>query len=260
VLPFHAALLIPSSLTSQEPDPRIRTFKVGLVGRAASIFGAREVVVYDEPSFNDARFIETVLRYQECPPYLRKRLFKLAPELQFAGVLPPLNTPTHTAPREAKVGDVREAVASKGVVEMGTAKPGKALRPLPEGERIAVRVVGDLAKEYVVLKHDDTTHYGGFAVRRAETLTKALEGYDVRIATSRAGEPASKLPDYRLRGRVAIAFGPPEMSVEEVAQREGAAIKWDFVLNAAPGQLTETVRTEEAVLLSLGALATRAAG
>jgi hypothetical protein len=254
------ALLIPSSLTSESPDPRIRTYKVGQVGRAASIFGAREVVVYAEPSFNDARFIETVLRYQECPPYLRKRLFKLAPELQYAGVLPPLNTAAHLAPKDAKVGDVREAVASKGSVEMGTSKPGKALRPLPEGERVAVRVVADLGKEYVVLKHDDPEHYGGFAVRRAESLAKALEGFDARICTSRAGEPASKLPDYRLRGRVALVFGPPELSVEEVAQREGAQVRWDFVLNAAPGQRTETVRTEEAVLLSLGGLAARAGG
>jgi methyltransferase len=259
VLPFHAALLLPSSLTQQEPDPRLRTYKVGQIGRAASIFGVREMVLYQEPTFNDARFIEAVLRYQECPPYLRKRLFKLAPELQHAGVLPPLNTPSHLVPREAKVGDVREAVADHAGVMMGTSKPGKALRALPEGERVTVRVVGDLGREYVVTKHDDPAYLGGFAVRRAESLAKALEGFDCRIAASRAGEPASKLPVHKLRGRVAIAFGPPELSVEEVAAAEKADARWDFLLNAAPGQGTETVRTEEAVLLSLGAIGSRLA-
>lgn len=257
MLPFHASLLLPSSLTQQEPDPRIRTYKVGQVGRAASIFGVREVVVYQDPALNDARFIETVLRYQECPPYLRKRLFKLAPELEFAGVLPPLNTPTHLVGREARVGDVREAVADRGGVLMGTSKPAKALRALPEGERIAVRVVADLGKEYAVVRHEDPAHHGGFAVRRAESLAKALEGYDTRIATSRAGEPASKAPVHKLRGRVALAFGPPDKSVEEVAEAEKAVVRWDFLLNAAPGQGTETIRTEEAVVLSLGALAAR---
>jgi methyltransferase len=259
LLPFHAALLIPSSLTEQENDPRIRTFKVGLIGRAAAIFGVREVVVYGEPRYNDARFIETVLRYQECPPYLRKRLFKLAPELQYVGVLPPLNTPTHLVGRDAKVGDIREGVADRGIVQMGTHKPGKALRPLPEGERLAVRIVGDLGREYVVTRHEDPAHVGGFAVLRADTLAQALEGYDTRITTSRAGEPASKAPLHKLRGRVALAFGPPGLSVEEVCAAEGSSPKWDFALNAAPEQGTETVRTEEAIYLSLAALAARLA-
>jgi hypothetical protein len=96
-------------------------------------------------------------------------------------------------------------------------------------------------------------------VRRADSLAQALEGYDARLLTSKAGEPASKLSPLKLRGRVALAFGPPSLSVEEVAQREGASVKWDFALNALPGQGTETVRTEEAVLLSLAALQARLA-
>lgn len=259
MLPFHASLLLPSSLTEQEPDGRIKTYKVGQLGRAAAIFGVREIVIYQEPTLNDGRFLEAVLRYQECPPYLRKRLFPLAPELQHAGVLQPLNTPSHLAPREAKVGDVREGVADRGLVQMGTNKPGKALRALPEGERVSVRVVGELAREYAVVKHDDPGHFAGFRVRRAESLAQALEGADVRIAASRLGEPASKLPPERLRGRVAVAFGPPSLSVEEVAAQEGIEPRWTYKLNAAPEQGTETVRSEEAVLLCLAALAARVA-
>ena len=259
MLPFHAALLLPSSVTEQENDPRIRTFKVGLLGRAAALFGVREIVIYGEARFNDARFIETILRYQECPPYLRKRLFALAPELAHVGVLPPLNTPAHLVPRHAKVGEVREAVVDRGLVQMGTSKPGKALRPLPEGQRLSVRVVGELAREYVVVQHDDPAHVPGFAVRRTETLAGALQGFDTRIATSKAGEPASKAPVHKLRGKVALAFGPPALSLEEVVAAEKAEVRWDFVLNAVPGQGTETVRTEEAVYASLAALAARVA-
>jgi hypothetical protein len=123
--------------------------------------------------------------------------------------------------------------------------------------------VGDLGRELVVAKHEPApgdAYYAGFAVRRADSLAQALEGHDLRIATSRAGEPAGKLPAHRLRGRVALAFGPPELSVEEVAEREGLGAKWDLALNAAPGQATETVRTEEAVFLSLAALAARLSG
>ncbi|HEV8359089.1 MAG TPA: putative RNA uridine N3 methyltransferase [Candidatus Thermoplasmatota archaeon] len=258
MLAFHAALLLPSSLTQQEPDERIKTFKVGLIGRAASIFGVREIVIYQDPALNDARFLETVLRYQECPPYLRKRLFKLAPELRHAGVLPPLNTPAHLVDRVAKEGDVREAVVDKSGVFMGTSKPAKALRPLPEGERITVRVVGDLGRDYVVTRHEDPSHYAGYQVRRVDGgLAKALEGYDARIATARDGEPASKLPMHRLRGRVAIAFGPPDKSVAEALAAEQASVKWDFTLNAAPGQGTESIRSDEAVYLSLAAIAAR---
>lgn len=259
MLCFHAALLLPSSLTQQEPDARIKTFKVGQVGRAASIFGVREMVVYLEPTLNDARFIETVLRYQECPPYLRKRLFKLAPELQHAGVLPPLNTPSHTVGREAGVGEVREAVATRSGIEMGCDKPARSRKPLPEGQRVSVKVVAEAGGELVVEPYEGADYYPGFRVRRAESLAQALEGYDACIMASRWGEPAAKLPVEKLRGRVALAVGPPSLSVEEVLEREGAHVAWDFALNVAPGQATETVRTEEAVLLSLGALAARVA-
>jgi hypothetical protein len=180
------------------------------------------------------------------------------PELRHAGVLPALNTPAHLVGTEAKVGEVREALATRTGVEMGTSKPARALRPLPEGERVTVRVAGDLGKDLVVVRHEDPAHHPGHAVRRADSLAKALEGYDTRIAASRQGEPVGKLPAYRLRGRVALAFGPPSLSVEEVAQREGAQVKWDFALNAVPGQGTETVRTEEAVLLCMVALHARA--
>ncbi|MHC1579550.1 MAG: putative RNA uridine N3 methyltransferase, partial [Candidatus Alkanophagales archaeon] len=89
------SILIPSSLTMDTADMKLKTYKVGQVARAASIFCVDEIVIYKDREYDDSRFIERVLRYAETPQYLRKRLFGLEPELRFAGVIPPLRTRHH---------------------------------------------------------------------------------------------------------------------------------------------------------------------
>ena len=92
-------IAIPASIISDTPHLREKTAKVGLIGRAAAIFRVDEIVVYrDNPKEKqtaDLDLIATLLSYMETPQYLRKRLFKIEPQLQYAGILPPLRTPHH---------------------------------------------------------------------------------------------------------------------------------------------------------------------
>ena len=116
------AIAIPASVISDTPHLREKTSKIGLIGRAAAIFRVDEIIVYpDNPKANQVRdldFISLLLNYLETPQYLRKRLFKLEPSLQFAGILPPLRTPHHPVSgktRDLKVGEYREGlVLSQG--------------------------------------------------------------------------------------------------------------------------------------------------
>ena len=91
----YLSILIPSSLTSESKDPRIKTYKVGQIARLASIFRVDKIIIYKDPEYDDSKFIDLVLRYAETPQYLRKQLFPLRDELKYVGVIPPLRTPHH---------------------------------------------------------------------------------------------------------------------------------------------------------------------
>jgi predicted SPOUT superfamily RNA methylase MTH1 len=41
------------------------------------------------------KLIKTIFDYINTAPYLRRRLYPVVPELRFAGLLPPLNIPSH---------------------------------------------------------------------------------------------------------------------------------------------------------------------
>ena len=91
------AIAIPLSIVSDIPHLREKTLKIGLIGRAAAIFRVNEIIVFpDILNINqkrDRNLIAMLLAYMETPQYLRKRLFKIKPELKYAGILPPLRTP-----------------------------------------------------------------------------------------------------------------------------------------------------------------------
>lgn len=48
-----------------------------------------------QASIDPHAFMARILQYCECPQYLRRHFFPMHPDLQFAGVLPPLDAPHH---------------------------------------------------------------------------------------------------------------------------------------------------------------------
>jgi predicted SPOUT superfamily RNA methylase MTH1 len=58
--------------------------------------------------------------------------------------------------------------------------------------------------------------------------------------------------------RVLIAFGAPSRGLHEIVKEEGMRLETisDFIVNTVPKQGTTTVRTEEALLISLSLLNT----
>ena len=112
------AVAIPVSVVSDIPHLREKTLEVGLIGRAMALFRVDEIIVFSDKmaAYNqkkDRTLIVTLLSYMETPQYLRKRLFKIKPELRYAGILPPLRTPHHPIEKRArklKKGEYREGV------------------------------------------------------------------------------------------------------------------------------------------------------
>ena len=269
------AIAIPASVVSDTPHLREKTSKIGMIGRAAAIFRVSEIIVYpDNPKLNqtaDLDLVATLLSYMETPQYLRKRLFKLKPELQYAGILPPLRTPHHPLNRRAAdlcVDEYREGATLSSskegtLVDVGVEKPALILgQQLPSDMRVTVkvtRIAQELEAEIADRKEIEQywgywvtvekQGFGGFAKRRR---------FDLTVATSKRGtllaeveeKVAGKWKDART---VLLAFGAPANGLYEIVEKEGLRLEdvVDFVVNTIPFQATKTVRTEEAVIASL---------
>jgi predicted SPOUT superfamily RNA methylase MTH1 len=265
-------------VVSDTPHLREKTSKIGLIGRAAAIFRVEEIIVYpDNPSINqtsEANLISTLLAYMETPQYLRKHLFGLKPELRYAGILPPLRTTHHPLNRKMKnlkIGEYREgAIISKtqegALVDIGVEKPALIPnRQLPVGKRVTVKIVKvNRQVEVDLAEREEITEYWGYKVTVEKSpINKLVKrgDFDLTIATSKYGVPfasvAKKIFEkWDKAMKILVVFGAPAEGLYEIVRREGFNLNdiVDFVVNTIPGQGTETVRTEEAVVASLAVL------
>lgn len=269
---------IPASVVSDTPHLREKTSKIGLIGRAAAIFRVDEIIIYpDSPEANqreESDLVATLLGYMETPQYLRKRLFRLQPELQYAGVLPPLRTSHHPLNRKMKnlkVGEYREGVilskTREGtLIDIGVEQPALIINEqLPIGKRVTVRIA-EVGKQIKVelANRDEIPDYWGYTVAvEKHTLGKILKnrGFDLTVATSKYGVPfANVAEEIAEKGKKAntilVAFGAPTQGLYEIVKNEGLNLDdvVDFVVNTIPIQGTETIRTEEALFASLAIL------
>jgi hypothetical protein len=269
---------IPASTISDTPHLREKTSKIGLIGRAAAIFRVDEIILYpDKPTANQARdldFMALLLNYLETPQYLRKRLFKIEPRLQYAGILPPLRTPHHPVSgktRDLKAGMYREGlVLSQGKdglqVDIGVEQP-TLLRDTQHsvGDRLTLQVVNVAGRvEVQAVNRGDIDVYWGFTVRVTDKPFGQLMArgeFDLTIATAKLGAAFKDLADkiaskWSSAQSVIVGFGAPSRGLHEIAAEEGLRLESivDFVINTIPGQGTATVRTEEALLATLAIL------
>ncbi len=270
------SVLLPASLTAEEPDLQRKTLKVGLVGRALAIFRVDRVIIFldDDPKVQDqeaeASLVEKLLRYMETPQYLRKLLLPHMKELRYAGLLPPLRTPHHPRRDErARPGDYREAVVVEvnrdgSLLELGLREKGFTRHRLKVGQRLTVRLgerleSGRIAVEPV--RGEEIGEYWGYEVFTAEGLAEALRSLraDYAMGTSKYGkniyEAVRGIKDNK-PASVAIAFGGPHQGLFEICRRQGVDAEelFDVVVNTIPQQGTETVRTEEALVATLALL------
>lgn len=272
------SIAIPASVVSDTPHLREKTSKIGLIGRAAAIFRVNEIIIYSDElktdQTSDMSLIALLLSYMETPQYLRKHLFKLQPELQFAGILPPLRTPHHPLNRtikNLKVGDYREGVtltkAKEGTwVDIGVERPALILdKHLSASKRVTAKITKiNNQVEIELAGRDETLEYWGYEVALEKRFLKEIASkskFDLTIATSKRGVPIKEVADkltekWKLARTILVVFGAPARGLYEIAKSEGFRLDEiaDFVINTIPRQGTETVRTEEALIASLGIL------
>lgn len=269
-------MAIPASLVSDTPHLREKTGKLGSVARACSIFGVTRIVLYVDDSRRnqetDLQLCMEILRFVETPQYLRKGMFRLSENLRYTGILSPLQTPPHDVPHsmlESKVGDLRDGliVGRRGnrlLVDVGLEQVFECLGDVPVGGRVTVRVtnlgknpVGEIAegaKEGQV--------YWGYEVKKAKSsLSKLVEDdkSDLVIGTSRYGSNLADVwsdltSSIKSAKHTLVVFGSPKLGLTDILKQENKAPEdvFDYFVNTVPNQNVSTVRTEEAILISLG--------
>ncbi|XP_049752279.1 putative methyltransferase C9orf114 homolog isoform X2 [Elephas maximus indicus] len=201
--PYTLSVALPGSILDNAQSPELRTYLAGQIARACAIFCVDEIVVFDEegqdPKTVEGEFmgvgkkgqacvqLARILQYLECPQYLRKAFFPKHQDLQFAGLLNPLDSPHHM--RQDEESEFREGVVLDrptrpghgSFVNCGMKKEVKIDKNLEPGLRVTVRLNQKQlleSKTYrgkVVSSQDPRTKaglYWGYTVRLASCLSK----------------------------------------------------------------------------------------
>lgn len=265
-------IAIPDSSLSDEQTKRGKTLKICQFARACSIFRVKKIYIYHDKTANtaerDVSLLVTVLRYLDTPQYLRKLLYPHKEELEYAGLLHPINAPHHRELqriRDIKLGDVRVGVILKVRGELHVDIGLSSLVGFKgsgfHGKKVNVKIVstypslrGKEATEY-----DIKDKYWGYEVQETYSLNKLLKSTSNTqiIITSKKGSPiedkeAKILAPLKSLKNLLMVFGTPKKGVDEMLAVEGGNIDaYEFVLNMFPFQATKTIRLEEAILGSL---------
>lgn len=254
---------LPSSMLSLAHTLIEKTILAGQIARAASIYRVDNIVIYLDKSSakDDAMLMKDLLAYAETPQYLRRYLFPLTKNLRYAGLIPPLRTPHHPlsgADSKFREGFVLKSGEKDSLVDVGLKEPVRCPRPLPLNRRVSMKRVNGT---WLPTSREEIQYYWGYQIQMdlkglGHYLTNA--NYDYLISTSRLGAPVSQVAK-EIRSAllnnhsIVILFGSPDEGLHEILRRSGLDLEQvsDLIVNTVPNQGTETVRTEEALLISL---------
>jgi predicted SPOUT superfamily RNA methylase MTH1 len=267
-------IAIPDSSLSDEQTKRDKSIKIAQFARACSIFRVKRIYIYHDAlsrfEKDDLDLLRTILRYLDTPQYLRKMLFPMMHQLQYAGILHPIKAPHHTVVedlKKVKAGDVRTGVVVKVkgqlFVEVGIGSLVPFAGDAAERKKVNVRLTSSYPNiKAVKATEENISDYWGYEVKEVPSLSKLFTGLEktLVIITSRKGRYFKNIEPLLIEQaksvhRILVTFGAPKHGVHDLLAKEGASIKpHQHVVNMFPNQGTETVRLEEAVIGSLAIL------
>ncbi|WP_449463198.1 putative RNA uridine N3 methyltransferase [Tardisphaera miroshnichenkoae] len=267
--PSELSIVIPDTSLSTHENPIDFTIRAGFLARYSAMANVHRIIIYREDVSKDARAgkdLETLLKFCVIPPYLRRRVFPLTNSLRYAGLIPPLSIPTHPQTKRIAPGDVRVAfiedkkavVDEEKLAELASVEGALVAPPGIKGLTfVKINSVKPLTAELC-----EPAAYSGFYVELTHQGLRAtlaqLNG--LKIGTSRYGDDYRKALPLALKqaakGEVKetfLVFGSPSSDLSEILEAQGSSAKgaFDFYVNMDPGQVLKSIRTDEAVPLSL---------
>ncbi|CAJ2504161.1 Uu.00g115550.m01.CDS01 [Anthostomella pinea] len=296
------SVAVPGSVLSLCRRDDQRTNVVSHIARALSVFSVDEVVIFDD-SHPDERprhvdpasytgdtdpcgYLDHLLQYLEMPPFMRRTLLPLHPNLKAAGLMQSLDIPSH--PHNYDWLPYCEGVTTAGtpangtgtLVDVGRKNPVTISHDVPPKTRITVQIdENDLSLAEPVDPATPRTeggYYWGYSTRRCKSLASVFEecayegGYDLSIGTSERGLtipeafPERKVKNMASFNHLLVVFGGPrglEFAAENDPELNGMGIVrgrtkelFDHWINILPGQGSRTIRTDEALFIGLSGL------
>lgn len=291
---YTVSIALPGSVLDNAQSPELRTYLAGQIARAAVVFNVDEIVIFNETGSTEKTTegeykgvgkhghanvqLARILQYLECPQYLRKSFFPQHKDLQYAGLLNPLDCPHHV--RAAEKVQYREGVVlnkpvkeSKGsFVNVGLTLECQINKQLVPGVRVTVKMDHEYngkkkCKGVVVSPSEPRVKaglYWGYSVRLACSLGAVFtecpykEMYDLTIGTSEKGTDVTEFSTGPFKHALVMFGGLKglEASLESDEQLEvdDPSLLFQHYLNTCPGQGSRTIRTEEAILISMARL------
>ncbi|KAJ6446849.1 deoxyribose-phosphate aldolase [Purpureocillium lavendulum] len=300
---WTVTVAIPASVITSLATADQRMAVPGRIARALAIFSVDEVVIFDDTPLSQrprdtdpdaytgdtdpCQFLAHIISFLEAPPFMRKALFPLHPNLRLTASLPTLDMPHHPNPKEwipyrEGVSVAGKTSTGKGtLVDVGLEEPVEVEDKIPPKTRVTLLFSEDESKGPVCVNpaapREEGGYYWGYTVRRASSLSNVFTespyegGYDISIGTSERGTPISQaFPPSRPRPldfkHMLIAFGGPRglefaaMNDEELVEMgiQGPRTKelFEHWINVLPNQGSRTIKTEEAAFIALTALRT----
>lgn len=288
------SIAVAGSIVDNAQSIELATMLAGQIARAAAIFRIDEIVVFDDydgasTASKQAKmqdddgqetggiFLVRILEYLEVPQYLRRALIPMHRSLSSVGKLPPLDAPHHLRRyewqpfREGVVLDKRPSSGSGSYVDVGLDKEVLIDQSLKPGTRVTVamgqtKTDGDMLQ---VVDHEAARQagiYWGYRVRYASCLSAVFEEcpfegkYDYCIGTSEHGKKVRPMELLIPKCRhLLIAFGglsglEESLELDRRLKVHNVTSLFDQYLNTCPNQGSRTIRTEEAILISLQCL------
>ncbi|XP_065919026.1 putative methyltransferase C9orf114 isoform X2 [Dysidea avara] len=285
---YTVSIALPGSIIDNAQSAELKTYLAGQIARAAAVFNVDEIIVFNESiqsqgvsnSTNCNLFLARILQYLETPQYLRKQIFPKHSDLQYAGLLNPLDAPHHL--RQDEVSEYREGIVLDrpvksgcgSFVNAGLKKEVQIDKCIKPNVRVTIQLVPNTKTnpKYLTGKvvspnapRTDAGIYWGYTVRLANTFGAVFtessykDGYDLTIGTSDKGDDISaqsELPEFKhlllvfggLQGLEASLESDENLTVDDVS------LLFQFYWNTCPNQGSRTIRTEEAILITLSTL------
>ena len=285
---YTLSILIPSSIVDNAQSKELRTYLIGELARTIGIFKISEVIIFHDKLKDNSRdyinyFVKN-LQYLETPQYLRKTLFPMSEDLKLSGLMNPFESQHHLRKdewspyREGCVLD-RPVNGDYSWVNIGLNKDCKINQKIPPKTRVTVKLnennFNNKLKYYTgtpvsmsepYLKNGT---YWGYVVRVCETYKDIFnnsiydEGYDFVIGTSDKGEnyknaDYGKKKDFKhcliIFGGISGIEGMMNDDEHNNINSKNIAENFDLYLNTCMNQGLRTIRTEEAILISLAVI------
>eukprot|EP00873_Tetraselmis_striata_P024394 jgi/Tetstr1/444658/TSEL_032506.t1 len=290
---YTVSMAVPGSVIENTQTVELATAVAGQIARTAAIFNIDEVVVIDDAPNAEpgtvsagAAFLARILQFMETPQYLRRALIPMHQDLRLAGMLPPLDAPHHMRAAEwcrFREGLVVRSDGKLSYCDVGLDKeavvegsfPTKSRLTLEMGEKPRTRQYGSAGTEILQAKPVPLSEpreadglYWGYTVRIATGLQGLMQespfdgGYDLSLGTSEHGfKGAPHSLELKPFKHMLVAFGGVNgleecLQNDQVLEETDPRKLFDVYINTCPTQGSRTIRTEEAVLISMSYLQT----